>query len=46
MTAKKTMIEDAVTIAQQVTRMSHEIVEKNGGPEEVVLIGIRTRGEP
>ena len=46
MIAKQTSIEDAVSIARQITRMSHEIVEKNGGASEVVLIGIRTRGEP
>jgi pyrimidine operon attenuation protein/uracil phosphoribosyltransferase len=44
--AKQTLIEDAVAIARQVTRLAHEIVEKNGGAGEVVLIGIRTRGEP
>ena len=46
MEAKQTLIEDAVAIARQVTRLAHEIVEKNGGAGEVVLIGIRTRGEP
>ena len=44
--AKQTLIEDAVAIARQVSRLAHEIVEKNGGVGEVVLIGIRTRGEP
>ncbi len=29
-----------------LTRMAHEIVERNGGVERVVLIGIRTRGVP
>ena len=29
-----------------MTRLSHEIVEKNGGVENVVLIGIKTRGVP
>ena len=46
MEAKQTLIEDAAAIARQVTRLAHEIVEKNGGAGEVVLIGIRTRGEP
>ena len=46
MTAKQTVIEDAVSIGRQITRISREIVEKNGGADEVVLIGIRTRGEP
>jgi pyrimidine operon attenuation protein/uracil phosphoribosyltransferase len=44
--AKQTLIEDAAAIARQVTRLAHEIVEKNSGAGEVVLIGIRTRGEP
>jgi pyrimidine operon attenuation protein/uracil phosphoribosyltransferase len=44
--AKQTLIEDAAAIARQVTRLAHEIVEKNSGTGEVVLIGIRTRGEP
>ena len=46
MEAKQTLIEDAAAIARQVTRLAHEIVEKNSGAGEVVLIGIRTRGEP
>ena len=29
-----------------LSRMAHEIVEKNGGIERVVLVGIRTRGVP
>ena len=29
-----------------LTRLSHEIVERNGGVENVVLIGIKTRGVP
>ena len=46
MEAKQTLIEDAASIGRQVTRIAHEIVEKNGGAENIVLIGIRTRGEP
>jgi len=44
--AKQTLIEDAASIGRQVIRIANEIVEKNGGAEDVVLIGIRTRGEP
>ena len=29
-----------------LTRIAHEIVERNGGCEQVVLVGIRRRGEP
>ncbi|MEA1881727.1 MAG: bifunctional pyr operon transcriptional regulator/uracil phosphoribosyltransferase PyrR [Candidatus Marinimicrobia bacterium] len=46
MEAKQTLIEDSAAIGRQITRIAHEIVEKNGGAEDVVLIGIRTRGEP
>ena len=31
-------------IARAVTRMSHEILEKNKGSQHLVIIGIRTRG--
>ena len=31
-------------IARAVTRIAHEIVERNKGVEEVVLIGLRSRG--
>ena len=27
-----------------ISRLSHEIIERNGGPTEVVICGIRTRG--
>lgn len=27
-----------------ISRLSHEIIERNGGPSEVVICGIRTRG--
>jgi pyrimidine operon attenuation protein/uracil phosphoribosyltransferase len=37
---------DAVAIRRTITRLSHEILEKNGGPENLVLVGILTRGEP
>lgn len=28
-----------------ISRLSHEIIERNGGPSNVILCGIRTRGE-
>ncbi len=46
MEAKQTFIEDAASIRSSIKRISHEIVEKNAGGEEVVLVCIRTRGEP
>lgn len=44
--AKQTYIEDATSISSSIKRISHEIIEKNAGGEDVVLVGIRTRGEP
>src|SRR3954471_12411683 len=29
-----------------LTRISHEILERNGGTEGLVLVGVRTRGRP
>lgn len=37
---------DAEAIRRALTRISHEIVEKNKGVADVVLVGIRTRGVP
>lgn len=45
MRAKK-QIMDAETIRRALTRIAHEIVEKNKGVSGLVLIGIRTRGVP
>ncbi|NLO97132.1 MAG: bifunctional pyr operon transcriptional regulator/uracil phosphoribosyltransferase PyrR [Peptococcaceae bacterium] len=42
----KNRIMDADGIRRAITRISHEIVEKNKGTENLVLIGIRTRGVP
>ncbi len=40
------VVMDAVRIAQTLTRIAHEIVERNRGIEELALVGIRTRGVP
>ena len=37
---------DEKAIGRAITRISHEIIEKNKGIENVVLIGIKTRGVP
>ena len=29
-----------------LTRIAHEILERNGGPTDLVLLGVRTRGVP
>lgn len=43
---KKTQIMDDRQIQRTITRIAHEIIERNKGVEDVVLVGIRTRGEP
>ncbi|ACL69691.1 bifunctional pyr operon transcriptional regulator/uracil phosphoribosyltransferase PyrR [Halothermothrix orenii] len=42
---KKEII-DGSGIRRALTRIAHEIIEKNKGIEDVVLVGIRTRGVP
>ena len=42
----KTMLMDGDAIRRALTRISHEIVEKNKGIEDLMLVGIRTRGVP
>jgi pyrimidine operon attenuation protein/uracil phosphoribosyltransferase len=37
---------DADRMARALTRMSHEILERNRGLDEIALVGIRTRGVP
>ncbi len=37
---------DADDLRRALTRIAHEIVERHGGVEGLVLIGIRTRGVP
>ena len=36
---------DEAAIQRTVTRMAHEILEYNKGTENLVLLGIKTRGE-
>ena len=42
----KTVLMDAEGIRRALARISHEIVEKNKGVEDIILVGIRTRGVP
>ncbi len=42
----KTVLLDADGIRRALTRIAHEIVEKNKGTEKLMLAGIRTRGVP
>lgn len=37
---------DAVAMERALRRIAHEIVERNRGTQQVVLVGIRTRGVP
>lgn len=45
MIKKKTVLDEAA-IMRGLTRIAHEIVERNKGGENLVLIGIKTRGFP
>lgn len=40
------LVLDEDRIRRSVTRIAHEILESNGGPEHLAMVGIRTRGEP
>jgi pyrimidine operon attenuation protein / uracil phosphoribosyltransferase len=37
---------DADRISRSLTRIAHEIIERNRGVDELALVGIRTRGVP
>lgn len=41
----KAKVIDEVGLSRTVTRLAHEILEKNKGSENIVLVGMRTRGE-
>lgn len=43
---EKTVIMDDQAIRRALIRISHEIIENNKGIDDVVLVGIRTRGVP
>ena len=43
---EKARLLDEAAMDRAITRLSHEILEKNNGAENVVLIGIRRRGYP
>ncbi|ACV63167.1 phosphoribosyltransferase [Desulfofarcimen acetoxidans DSM 771] len=46
MMKEKAQILDAQGIQRALTRIAHEIIERNKGTENLVLIGIRRRGVP
>jgi len=41
-----TVLLQAEDLRRALTRMAHEILEANGGADNIVLVGIRTRGVP
>lgn len=43
---KKTLLLDESAISRALTRIAHEILERNKGGEELILFGIKTRGIP
>jgi pyrimidine operon attenuation protein/uracil phosphoribosyltransferase len=43
---ESSVILNATAIARALTRIAHEIAERNEGGEEVVLVGIQRRGVP
>ena len=46
MMKKKAFLMDAMSVNRALLRISHEIIERNKGTEDVVLLGIKTRGVP
>lgn len=46
MNATVAAVLDAAAIARALRRMAHEILERNHGPEGLLLLGIPTRGVP
>ena len=42
----KAIILDKQAITRAITRISHEIIERNKGVDNLVLIGIQRRGVP
>ncbi len=43
---KKTQLMDERALERALTRIAHEIIERNKGTEDLVLVGIRSRGIP
>ena len=43
---KKSILMDEAGVTRALVRISHEILEKNKGTEDLVLLGIKSRGVP
>lgn len=46
MASLKARVMDEQAVGRALTRIAHEILERNGGCRDVCLVGIRRRGEP
>lgn len=44
--SEKALIMDSVAVDRALARITHEIIEKNKGLDDVCLIGVKTRGVP
>ncbi|MDQ3951841.1 MAG: bifunctional pyr operon transcriptional regulator/uracil phosphoribosyltransferase PyrR [Actinomycetota bacterium] len=44
--AVKAIVMEPDEVRRAITRISHEIVERNRGTDDLVIVGIRTRGAP
>ena len=42
----KSIIMDEAAVRRSMTRITHEIIEKNNGVSDLVLLGIHRRGMP
>ena len=42
----KMQVMDSMAVSRTITRLSHEIIERNDGADQLILVGILTRGEP
>lgn len=42
---EKARIMSDVDMRRAISRLSHEVLERNGGPDGIVIAGIRTRGQ-
>ena len=43
---RKSVLMDEAAVVRALVRISHEILEKNKGTDDLVLLGIKTRGVP
>ena len=42
----KSKVMDAAAVGRSLARITHEIIEKNGGTEDLILLGVKRRGVP